>query len=973
MFSKSKLKRFNDISEKNLTPAPNSYTIPEAEESTTVSFAASKRFYSPRKENEDPNTASGDKENWANDTAKLNSLREENLSMKKEVRRLGNEISKSEREIKLLKMDNEHFKSEFSKKDKKLADAITEKGHLQTQMKVIEKEMKALKKRNQYCEEKVEKVEAAMSSAIETNTKSLRVDFQSEMKRKLKHVHSIYGAELNALEKTVEELVGSMSSYEKTREDYDEYISTFENDFALNSEESEICTEKIDSKSVARENVSSRRLSVSDQWGGIISQFNFLQKSVEQLKFSINDVVSEKQELTANIEELKSERDSLNIDINKYGVQTDDLKMDVLSSDAQRSKVQSELCNLIIDFDNLKFEYDSLKIDVELCQSENSDLKEEIENLKNTSSVADQNYCRAVQDNCDLNHHLAVMDEKLSNIHETFKAEIEQKEKECFDVCVQITEMSKELEQTKTKLQATEQERNALLCHNTELLSCKTKIAYEKEVESENLKGRITAVEEQKTQLEIKVSRFERSNEELQASLQLSDFEVKSLSKKNQATTLELDSVRTKCDEMAVRDNELTALAAEWMNDKNDLQSRLDSITRTNEELVRSNEVLSTHLEGKEEAANLAIKQKEELAAENALVMNAMSEISGEKMCLITKCNELEAELKSLKNKEEQVTDEVAILLEENQKLIEERNAVVKEKHKIISEKYALSDKFNHVIVEKNAIISQKDAYISEKNAEISKLGEQHRDKVENLKVSFDEIFQKKDNEIKKLTASNNELVLDYSKNFIALKEHNTKIEAVRAEALEDVSKLLEEKDAYSAQLQTNNKDINTECDEWRNKAEIHELKLQEALSKLSDIEGTAMELTKAKEADIADLELERSKLLSQNNLAVEEVERLNSLNAKLLGHSNTKQKIKYVARLKEENLELKKQLSQSKNEVTHLRRTLKRTEKDSDRLKAIAAASSPRRPATKKVKKPSTSTSNINTTTTSRQVNRKL
>ena len=52
--------------------------------------------------------------------------------------------------------------------------------------------------------------------------------------------------------------------------------------------------------------------------------------------------------------------------------------------------------------------------------------------------------------------------------------------------------------------------------------------------------------------------------------------------------------------------------------------------------------------------------------------------------------------------------------------------------------------------------------------------------------------------------------------------------------------------------------------------------------------------------------QLEREQLLGRSKNAQSEVEKLSKEYAKLLGHNNQKQKIKHVAKLKEENNDLK-------------------------------------------------------------------
>lgn len=73
--------------------------------------------------------------------------------------------------------------------------------------------------------------------------------------------------------------------------------------------------------------------------------------------------------------------------------------------------------------------------------------------------------------------------------------------------------------------------------------------------------------------------------------------------------------------------------------------------------------------------------------------------------------------------------------------------------------------------------------------------------------------------------------------------------------------------------------------------------------------------------------ELEKQALLGRSNHAQAEMDRLANQYAKLLGHQNQKQKIHHVAKIKEENINLKKEVTILREQITKQKRTIQKLE----------------------------------------------
>merc|ERR1719278_1245597 len=73
--------------------------------------------------------------------------------------------------------------------------------------------------------------------------------------------------------------------------------------------------------------------------------------------------------------------------------------------------------------------------------------------------------------------------------------------------------------------------------------------------------------------------------------------------------------------------------------------------------------------------------------------------------------------------------------------------------------------------------------------------------------------------------------------------------------------------------------------------------------------------------------EMERRALLAQNEVAEGEAKKLAVQNGRLLGHQNHSQKIQHVVKIKQENMQLKTEVTRLTEELLKSKRQLGRTE----------------------------------------------
>jgi len=148
----------------------------------------------------------------------------------------------------------------------------------------------------------------------------------------------------------------------------------------------------------------------------------------------------------------------------------------------------------------------------------------------------------------------------------------------------------------------------------------------------------------------------------------------------------------------------------------------------------------------------------------------------------------------------------------------------------------------------------------------------------------------------------------------LKMKEKNIEMERKLFSAEEEVNRLksdLSSKTSNEGQLN----ELKAEIEMWRTKYE----ELCEKIEPFKD--------------QLDEYEAERNALLCQNSQAKDEVAKLGQQYAKLLGHQNKKQKIQHVVKLKEENNNLKAEITKLRDQAEKQKRAVKKLEEKVDQL----------------------------------------
>ncbi|KAL9973745.1 hypothetical protein ACROYT_G020240 [Oculina patagonica] len=148
----------------------------------------------------------------------------------------------------------------------------------------------------------------------------------------------------------------------------------------------------------------------------------------------------------------------------------------------------------------------------------------------------------------------------------------------------------------------------------------------------------------------------------------------------------------------------------------------------------------------------------------------------------------------------------------------------------------------------------------------------------------------------------------------IKMKERNLEMERKLFSAEEEVNRL---KSDLSSK--TSNED---QLNELKAEIKMWQTKYEELCQKIEPFKD-----------QLDEYEAERNALLCQNSQAKDEVAKLGQQYAKLLGHQNKKQKIHHVIKLKEENNNLKTEITKLREQAEKQKRAMKKLEEKADQV----------------------------------------
>ncbi|XP_040840564.1 hyaluronan mediated motility receptor [Ochotona curzoniae] len=418
---------------------------------------------------------------------------------------------------------------------------------------------------------------------------------------------------------------------------------------------------------------------------------------------------------------------------------------------------------------------------------------------------------------------------------------------------------------------------------------------------------------------------------QLEDSLKEKNQEIVSLTQsfeENVVLSKQLEELNAKCQLLEKEKEDLINLNTEKSETMN------AEIKSLKEKLILEQQRCETLQQKESEMSSLLQKEMESSSHLQQLLYYVQEQINKERDDLEEQLRQALDELDKLQQKEVQTENLVKQLEEEKQssaaelKLIEEN---LRGKEAELEKSQLLQEKYNSTVQDLEDVTAQFESYKRSVAKEVEDL------KLENSvlqeKVSKAE-KSAKDLQHQVLAAENanqdsTRMCLDLQAQ-LELKEAEIKeialssgkkisdLQSLLEQQNEDFGKQLEEEESRKAGKENIIAELTEESNKWR-------LLYKELYEK-----------TKPFQEQLDAFEAEKQALLSEHGEAQEQLNKLRDSYAKLLGHQNLKQKIKHVVKLKDENSQLKSEVTKLRSQLAKKKQSERKLQEDLDKALGI-------------------------------------
>lgn len=417
-------------------------------------------------------------------------------------------------------------------------------------------------------------------------------------------------------------------------------------------------------------------------------------------------------------------------------------------------------------------------------------------------------------------------------------------------------------------------------------------------------KEQLSSVLEEKRSLEEQLSTTTQEKYHLKEALEQAQQSIAETSRENSELRIQLQSLEEKVKTLTA-DNE--GLERELTNTQVDLRATKTEFTQHQEESQQALESLTKKCLAFEEE----LSHQKKTSKENQAVLNA--QISAMEISIKEQTQEYQATLKILEAKKSENTE-----LESQLKWLKresEEAKVASETH--IKEVLSIAEDLKAKEAEQASAIEQLKSVNEKLQSDFTETTTQLKEKtekatsleteLESLKPSAEKAADERANLMKQELGKK---LMDTQKRLTAQEQQ---YEMVRSELLERVAEL----EAEVSRLRDENEQVTTAYEELEEKYRpfLEQVDSLEDLNKL---------------------------LQSQTSLAQSEAEKFGELYAKVLGHQNQKQKIQYVKKLRDENASLKQEVIVMRNEITKLKKTIRKLQLEGGATAPAAATKKP-------------------------------
>ncbi|XP_062621731.1 hyaluronan mediated motility receptor-like isoform X3 [Saccostrea cucullata] len=498
--------------------------------------------------------------------------------------------------------------------------------------------------------------------------------------------------------------------------------------------------------------------------------------------------------------------------------------------------------------------------------------------------------------------------EQLQQEVERNKDECVKKEKDVTSLLVENSQLMKEidylnalkeqdLDQMSEQLVGFEERVKHLIEEKASLYQKTADIATEKErLEVENLRLKNQA---EQAADDLEKEKLMLTEREESISTQLNKLQEQKLSYEQVITALQRQ-LKESQETMLDLQNECEQLTKESKSEQADKESRIQALELKLNSVTEENSCLTDQMG---QAEQVKCKLKAEVEDLKTKITN------------ITKSHDAEVQ-KHLDNIQE-LQKSLYISTNSNQK---ELNQLQSELSNVVKKKMEDNKLFTEKISKAKSELQSERQIRQTLEEDFNLLQGRCRDQ-EVARLALTKAVDKLEEERDHLKSQNQDLGEQISQKEVKEQELLLEIQKLQSALRDAEAERLEEKERHrqeiavlseSVQAQANQEELDNmtaEAEKWQKLFEDLQTKVEPFMEQLDAFE------------------LEKQALLGRSNHAQAEMDKLSSQYAKLLGHQNQKQKIHHVAKIKEENNTLKREMTMLKEQLTKQKRTIQKLE----------------------------------------------
>uniref|UniRef100_H3AQS5 Hyaluronan mediated motility receptor n=1 Tax=Latimeria chalumnae TaxID=7897 RepID=H3AQS5_LATCH len=497
-------------------------------------------------------------------------------------------------------------------------------------------------------------------------------------------------------------------------------------------------------------------------------------------------------------------------------------------------------------------------------------------------------------------------------------AKQEQLEKDLQEAQTNLNQSVMEVAQLQDKLSVTEQEKCRLM------------------EEKEQTVKKLTECTTELSQLTEKVEMYKKKSDLAKELLEQKERDLVTLKTDLKAKEVELsEQIKFLDEKCKVIEHEKEQVETEYREKESTLKAELDMLKHT----INQQEQGETELQQKQEELTTALQQEKELSDSlRQQLIQFQEETLKERRLLEDELEGALDELDKLQQQEVTAQDLISQLEQENKLRAEELAQLQEELNGKHTELEKMNEMHSRAILQLKEEHSNSLRKLGEVTADfasykVSKIEERQHLATENSLLQetvakANENLQKMQRDLTEIQLSKEKAKEEYAR---MLLDTQTKLAQKDSEIrkAEKLSNLKLSKLQSRLEQQTEEFQKLLEAEKQRKEAvdENTVIKLRAEAQKWQSLYEELSNKVKPFQEQLDAFEAEKNCLLNENGAAQEELNKLSDAYAKLLGHQNQRQKIKHVVKLKEENSQLRQEVTKLRNQLAKEKQVQKKFE----------------------------------------------